>query len=102
MLDALKIKANEFQTKMESSKKKKKGSQKTDNAKKIYEQLEDNIKTAIKMMKMVNQDQAWLNLQVGPRGSVLTLAAVESGLVPRRGREVPSQSYLHLLREGSR
>jgi hypothetical protein len=49
---------------MESSKKKKKGSQKTDNAKKTYELLEDSIKTIIKMIKLVNQDQAWLNTQV--------------------------------------
>lgn len=61
MLDALKVKANEFQVKMEQSKKKKKGSQKTDNAKKTYEQLEDSIKTIMKMIKLVNQDQAWLN-----------------------------------------
>lgn len=54
VLDALKVKANEFQMKMEQSKKKKKGSQKTDNAKKTYEQLEDSIKTIIKMIKLVN------------------------------------------------
>lgn len=60
----MKVKANEFQVKMESSKKKKKGSQKTENSKKIYEQLEENIKNIMKMIKLANQDQTWLKAQV--------------------------------------
>jgi len=59
-VECLKIRAHDFRAKIDSSKKKRKGS-KADNTRRTCEQLEDNYKNVKKIIKIIDQEPSWLN-----------------------------------------